>query len=188
MPVQHEAHPHAVCRAVFGGLLPEGAERDALARRLGYSTGNDFGLLGAVGGDCASAITLRPDSAAQPTLRPLRRLDPLELDAELRALPQRALGADPAQGVRLSLASAQPKLPVVIDPDGVALPRDSATPSTHILKPEPARFPGLVANEAFCMRLARAASLQAVAVHVAGREHLDHAVVDVVKRLMPISL
>jgi len=159
LPLQAEAHPHAVCRAIFGGLLPEGAERDTLARRLGVSAGNDYGLLGAVGGDCAGAITLRPDDAAQPAHRPLRRLDPLELDAELRALPQRPLGADPEQGVRLSLAGAQPKLPVVIDADGVGLPRDSATPSTHILKPEPSRFPGLVANEAFCMRLARAASL-----------------------------
>ena len=58
MPVQAEAHPHAVCRAVFGGLLPEGDGREALARALGLSPGNDYGLLAEVGGDCAGAITL----------------------------------------------------------------------------------------------------------------------------------
>jgi serine/threonine-protein kinase HipA len=163
MPVQEEAHPHAVCRAVFGGLLPEGDGREALARVLGISPGNDYGLLAEVGGDCAGAITLLPtDATTDATLEAAPRLRPLDdeqLDAVLRALPQRPLGAAPDEGVRLSLAGAQPKLPVVIEDGRVALPLNAATPTTHILKPEPARFPGLVANEAFCMRLARAASL-----------------------------
>jgi serine/threonine-protein kinase HipA len=77
----------------------------------------------------------------------------------LRALPRRPLGAAHDEGVRLSLAGAQPKLPVVIEAGRVALPLNAATATTHILKPEPERFPGLVANELFCMRLARAASL-----------------------------
>jgi serine/threonine-protein kinase HipA len=48
--------------------------------------------------------------------------------------------------------------------DGFALPRDSGRPTTHILKPEPSRFPGLVGNEFFCMRLAAAAGLQVAEV------------------------
>jgi serine/threonine-protein kinase HipA len=164
LPIRIEAHPHAACRAVFGGLLPEGDGREALARALGVSPGNDYGLLAEVGGDCAGAITLLPpDTAfdAEPRARPL---DDEELDAILRALPQRPLGASPAEGVRLSLAGAQPKLPVVIEDGRVALPLNAATPTTHILKPEPARFPGLVDNEAFCMALAHAATLPAARV------------------------
>jgi serine/threonine-protein kinase HipA len=46
----------------------------------------------------------------------------------------------------------------------VALPLDE-TPSTHILKPEPARFPGLVANEAWCMGLARDVGLRVAECH-----------------------
>jgi serine/threonine-protein kinase HipA len=42
----------------------------------------------------------------------------------------------------------------------VALPLDGA-PSTHIIKPEPTRFPGLAANEAWCMALARNIGLRA---------------------------
>jgi len=50
------------------------------------------------------------------------------------------------EGLRLSLAGAQIKLPVVLATDGpdyairVALSLDG-TPSTHIIKPEPPRFP-----------------------------------------------
>jgi serine/threonine-protein kinase HipA len=159
MPIQAEAHPHATCRAVFGGLLPEGDGRETLARALGVSPGNDYGLLAEIGGDCAGAITLlEPGSERAPT-PDLRPLTGQELDALLHALPQRPLGAAPQEGVRLSLAGAQPKLPVVMDRGKVALPLSPATPTTHILKPEPAAFPGLVDNEAFCMELARAAML-----------------------------
>jgi serine/threonine-protein kinase HipA len=167
MPVQAEAHPHAVCRAVFGGLLPEGDGRETLARALGVSPGNDYGLLAEVGGDCAGAITLLAPGEAvsvEPSTRPL---DDDQLDEILRTLPQRPLGAAPAEGVRLSLAGAQPKLPVVIDDGRVALPLNAATPTTHILKPEPERYPDLVHNEAFCMRLARAAALPVARVETA---------------------
>jgi serine/threonine-protein kinase HipA len=44
------------------------------------------------------------------------------------------------------------------------LPQNAAAPTTHILKPEPERFPGLVDNEAFCMSLAAAVGLPAAAV------------------------
>ena len=66
--------------------------------------------------------------------------------------------------MRLSLAGAQSKLPVVETEQGFALPHGSGNATTHILKPEPERFPGLVANEFFCMRLAREAGLQVAAV------------------------
>jgi serine/threonine-protein kinase HipA len=167
MPVQADAHPHATCRAVFGGLLPEGDGRETLARVLGVSPGNDYGLIAEVGGDCAGAITLLPPGVAIDAEPRVRVLDDEQLDETLRALPQRPLGAAPEQGVRLSLAGAQPKLPVVIEDGRVALPLNAATPTTHILKPEPARFPDLVVNEAFCMRLARAAMLPAARVEQA---------------------
>ena len=47
-------------------------------------------------------------------------------------------------------AGAQDKLPVIVHNNGICLPLDNS-PSTHILKPEPDHFPGLVANEIFCM-------------------------------------
>jgi serine/threonine-protein kinase HipA len=161
LPVQRTAHPHAVCRAVFGGLLLEGDARKALARNLGVSVGNDYELLQELGGDCAGAITLLDPDVALPSEPQLKPLNDKQLDALLRDLPQRPLAANPDEGIRLSLAGAQPKLPVIIDNDAVSLPLNAAASTTHILKPEPSRFPGLVDNEAFCMELARAVELPA---------------------------
>lgn len=165
LPLQPEPLAGRSVRAFFAGLLPEAETRDRIASLLGVSAGNDFALLERIGGECAGAVSLWPEghpppASTGPSSR--RRLAASELEEIVRQLPQRPLLAGEA-GVRLSLAGAQVKLPVIVDPvDGsLALPLGSAA-STHILKPEPARFPGLAANEAFCMALARAAGLAAV--------------------------
>jgi serine/threonine-protein kinase HipA len=164
LPVQQNAHPHRVCVAVFGGLLLEGEPREVLARNLGVSAGNDFALLEDLGGDCAGAITLLQPDMELPSKPEVKPLEPEELDRLLHSLPQRPLAADPKEGVRLSLAGAQPKLPVVLERLEVGLPLNAAAASTHIIKPEPNRFPGLVDNEAFCMELARAVELPTATV------------------------
>jgi serine/threonine-protein kinase HipA len=164
LPIQEAAHPHALCRAVFGGLLLEGEAREALARNLGVSSSNDYALLEQLGGDCAGAVVLLEPDVELPAVPRSRSLDEEQLDRIVRELPQRPLAADRAEGIRLSLAGAQPKLPVIVEDDTVALPLNAAAPTTHIIKPEPARFPGLVDNEAFCMELARAAELPAATV------------------------
>jgi serine/threonine-protein kinase HipA len=164
MPVQAEAHPHKLCQAVFGGLLLEGDGRDTLAKTLGVSANNDFGLLEEVGRDVAGAVAVLEPGETVPTTPAVRRVDADELDQLLRRLPQRPLAVDPAEGIRLSLAGAQPKLPIILDTAGASLPINSAAATTHILKPEPAAFPGLVDNEWFCMALAAAAGLRVAAV------------------------
>lgn len=161
LPIQVEAHPHAVCRAVFGGLLPESEGRAALARSLGLSAGNDYSLLAEIGGDCAGAIVLLPAGEKPPREQLVRSVSNEELDEIVRELPRRPLAADPEAGIRLSLAGAQPKLPLILDSTGFSLPLNAATPTTHIVKPEPTAFPGLVDNEGFCMELARSVGLSA---------------------------
>lgn len=165
MPLQVEAHPHRACVAVFGGLLLEGEPREVLARNIGVSAGNDFALLTEVGGDCAGALTLLDSASSLPSVPEVRPVTPQELDRLLHELPRRPLAADPKQGIRLSLAGAQPKLPVILDGEQLALPLNAAAASTHIIKPEPDRFPGLVDNEAFCMSLARLLELPVAAAH-----------------------
>lgn len=164
MPVQAEAHPHRLCQAVFGGLLLEGDGRATLARVLGVSPNNDFGLLEEVGRDVAGAVAVLETDETVPTTPEVRRVDADELDQLLRRLPQRPLAADPSEGIRLSLAGAQPKLPIILDAGGAALPINAAAPTTHILKPEPEAFPGLVDNEWYCMALAAAAGLRVAEV------------------------
>ncbi len=166
LPLREEAFPHRDCLAFFGNLLPEEDVRAQMALTTGISASNDYRLLKRFGGDVAGAVTLLAAGEPAPDARRSEpeRLSPERLDEILVELPQRPLAADEAGEVRLSLAGAQSKLPVVETEAGFALPHDSGTPTTHILKPEPARFPGLVANEFFCMRLAAAVGLEVAEV------------------------
>jgi serine/threonine-protein kinase HipA len=62
-------------------------------------------------------------------------------------------------GLRLSLAGAQDKLPVVFDGDRIGLPRNG-TPSSHILKPAIRTLSDTVTNEGFCLALAETMQLK----------------------------
>jgi serine/threonine-protein kinase HipA len=165
LPVRSDAYPNNVCQAVFGGLLPEGEARETIARNLGASSANLYALLEALGGDCAGALTMLAPDEDLPRSPLARELNEDALDSLLRELPQRPLAADPDEGTRLSLAGAQPKLPVIVDAVRVSLPLNAAAATTHIIKPEPTRFEGLVDNEAFCMDLAHAVGLPVARVH-----------------------
>jgi serine/threonine-protein kinase HipA len=162
LPVRSEAFPHRDCLAFFGNLLPEEDVRAQVALATGISASNDYRLLERFGGDVAGAVTLISSEEVAADSEPdrLETLSAERLDELLTQLPQRPLAADEEGEVRMSLAGAQSKLPVVEVDGGFALPHGSGHPTTHILKPEPARFPGLVTNEFFCMRLAEEVSLQ----------------------------
>jgi serine/threonine-protein kinase HipA len=166
LPLQAGAFPHRDCLAFFGNLLPEEDVRAQLALVTGISASNDYRLLERFGGDVAGAVTLLPqdESPQKPGPGELEALSPERLDELLANLPKRPFAVDEEGEVRLSLAGAQSKLPVVEVEGGFALPHGSGPPTTHILKPEPERFPGLVANEFFCMRLAAAAGLEVAEV------------------------
>lgn len=166
LPLRTEAFPHRDCLAFFGNLLPEEDVRAQVALATGISAANDYKLLERFAGDVAGAVTLLPSGEGEegPAPDSLEALSPERLDELLTQLPQRPLAVDEKGEVRLSLAGAQSKLPAVEVEEGFALPHGSSHATTHILKPEPARFPGLVANEFFCMRLAREVGLQVAAV------------------------
>jgi serine/threonine-protein kinase HipA len=166
LPLRTEAFPHRDCLAFFGNLLPEENVRAQIALATGISAGNDYRLLERFGGDVAGAVTLVPSGEDEKgqEIGNLEVLSAERLDEVLSDLPQRPLAADEAGEVRLSLAGAQSKLPVVATEEGFALPHGSGHPTTHILKPEPKRFPGLVDNEFFCMRLAHEVGLEVAAV------------------------
>ena len=68
-------------------------------------------------------------------------------------------------GLRLSLAGAQSKLPVLVIDGHIALPAPGQ-PTSHILKPPIARFAGTTENEYFCMSLARAVGLDVAPVEM----------------------
>jgi serine/threonine-protein kinase HipA len=176
LPKRAEPFSRRECRPFFEGLLPEESQRDAVARALGISRGNAFKLLDALGGDVAGALTLWPVGETPPPQSP--RVAPQPLDDHhivelLDALPMRPFLAG-ERGLRLSLAGAQSKLPVVLANGVVALPAPGQ-PTTHILKPPIDRFPATTENEAFAMRLAARMKLDVAPVEVrvaTGRPYL----------------
>lgn len=102
-----------------------------------------------------------------------RALTDAELVGILDTLPTRPLLAG-REGLRLSLAGAQAKLPVVLVGGRVALPAPGQ-PTTHILKPPIARFLHTTENEALVMKLAAAVGLPVAPVaarSVVGRPFL----------------
>ena len=157
LPLQAEPFGDRACRPFFAGLLPEGQLRQRIAQQCQISRSNDFGLLVVIGGDCAGAVSLVVgDQVAAPDA--VEWLEQDQLIALLDDLAQRPMLAQ-RDGLRLSLAGAQDKLPVVFDGARIGLPLGS-TASTHILKPAIAAVEGSVINEAFCMALGQAMGLQ----------------------------
>jgi serine/threonine-protein kinase HipA len=160
LPKQAETFKRHQCRPFFAGLLPEEDQRQAAAQSLGISRGNDFRLLEALGGEVAGALSLWPEGETPPLVdarRQPRFVNDDELAEILDVLPVRPLLAG-QKDLRLSLAGAQPKVPVVLDRGRIGLPAPGQ-PTTHILKPALARFPASTENEGLVMSLAAALRL-----------------------------
>lgn len=156
LPLTPGRYPHGVVRAFLDGLLPEGEPRRAVAADFDLRAGDTYGLIRALGRDCAGALVVQPDDEPPPPQPTTKTAEPLtaaaigDLVANLRSAP---LGVDAR--VRISLAGVHEKLLLTRMPDGSWGRPVEGTPSTHILKPQIAEYPNTVENEAFCMRLAR---------------------------------
>jgi serine/threonine-protein kinase HipA len=152
------------CQPFFEGMLPEESQRVAIARALGVSAGNDFRLLEHLGGEVAGALTLLPEGEVPPKSSDGAPdiLDDQHLLDLLDRLPIRPMLAGEG-GLRLSLAGAQSKLPVLLVDGQIALPAPGQ-PTSHILKPPIPRFEGTTENEFYCMTLARALGLDVARV------------------------
>ncbi len=169
LPLRTVPFDDRAARPYFVGLLPEGNKRNLIAHALHVSGKNDFGLLDGIGGECAGAVTLlvpgqnpvAPDSAGA-----VRWLDGTQLMRLLDEMPKRPMLAG-EDGIRLSLAGAQDKLPVVAEGHRVGVPLQGA-PSSHIIKPPIAGVEGSVFNEGFCMRLAAALKLDVARASIHG--------------------
>jgi len=159
LPLKSVMFSHRKTRSFFSGVLPEGEIRNIIAGQLGISSDNDFILLEKIGGECAGALSLFPEEKfpAEPSSRPMHPLTDDELVEVINEMRIRPLMAG-RKNLRLSLAGAQNKLPVIFDGEAIFLPLDN-TPSTHILKPESERFPDIAINEIFCMKLAESAGI-----------------------------
>lgn len=154
----------------FEGLLPEERVRADIARQLDIDSFDSIGLFSEIGGECAGAVAVVPAGSGLPDLGGTVWLTDDELVEHIERLPSFPLGRDESARSRASLAGAQRKMVAVVDGDRVGIPQGG--PSTHLLKPQWRPGPDdpqlhdMVANEAFCMRLARNAGLIVADVEV----------------------
>jgi serine/threonine-protein kinase HipA len=161
LPLRAEPFDDHQSRPFFAGLLPEGQLRRLIARQFQVSGQNDFALLDHIGGECAGAVTFLEPGQTLPvpsSADDVQWLSDEEVVAILEELPRRPMLAG-QDGLRLSLAGAQDKLPVIFDGDRIGLPRNG-TPSSHILKPPIHAVEDSVINEGFCMALAEAMQMR----------------------------
>jgi serine/threonine-protein kinase HipA len=163
LPLRLETFSSSSTAPFFEGLLPEGTVRSSIARSFRLSEEDGFGLLRALGADCAGAVAVLSPEAEPPLpggggTRPLSDGDLAKL---IEDLPRHPLGIDPRDaGVRLSLGGIQQKLVLVGEPHtGFGQPLEGA-PSNCLLKPEFGQYPDLVVNEAFCMKVVSAIGLR----------------------------
>jgi len=134
-------------------LLPEGEIKQVIARRLQISASNDFTMLNSIGGECAGAVSILPAGSVPDAKPGYQRLNNEDLVRIIAELPKRPLMVG-IEGLRLSLAGAQNKLPVYMEDEDIFIASGNA-PSTHILKPPIRDLEDTVENEAFCMMLAQ---------------------------------
>jgi serine/threonine-protein kinase HipA len=167
----------------LANLLPEEEQLSILTRTLGLDRADTLAVLNEIGGDTAGALSFGvPSDRAAWRYTPLTEFygtnDPESaLNRHFEDLQQRPFLVG-EEGVRLSLAGGQKKTALaVLDADGapvLRLPGDGdalaipchGAPSTVILKPDNPVLPGIVENEAYCLRLAQAIGIEAASATI----------------------
>ncbi len=153
MPLKSEHFTADIFLPWAANLLPESEQLRTLGQLLGMARSDVIGLLSAIGGDTAGALSFgQPGRASSVQWRPVGR--PEELERMIENLPNKPFLVG-EEGVSMSLAGVQSKITVAVDDDGRIFIPMNGSPSTHILKPDSPRLPGGVQNEAFCLTLAK---------------------------------
>src|SRR6516162_1625588 len=134
MPLKSEPFAADTFLPWAANLLPENEQLRTLGQLLGMARSDVIGLLSAIGGDTAGALSFgQPGRTSSVQWRPVGTPD--ELEKVVEELPNKPFLVG-EEGVSMSLAGAQSKLAVAVDPDGrICIPMNGS-PSTHILKPD----------------------------------------------------
>jgi serine/threonine-protein kinase HipA len=165
MPIREQPYSAELVLPWLMNLLPEGEPLRAMMRVLGTASEDVLGLIIETGNDLAGALTIAPQAfPGAPGYREIP--DASTLERILTDLPARPFLVD-EEGVSMSLAGAQDKLPVALREGELSIPVNGAA-STHILKPDNPRLIDSVQNEALCMVLAHRVGLD-VAPAITGR-------------------
>jgi len=152
LPVRAESYPHAAAYPFFENLTPEGEAFEILTKDH-VSGNNVFSILNRFGGDCAGAVSFyetNPDKSGEN----MSEISSRKIAQIIDKLPQDPLLTSIDNPPRLSLAGVQSKF-AVYKLDGKYYRSSDINPTTHIIKITNKRFPDLLNNELFCMKLAK---------------------------------
>jgi serine/threonine-protein kinase HipA len=166
LPKRAESFTNRHAGPYFQNLLPEQSYRRLVGGATPLDPSDSLGLLGAIGGECPGAVSIWPEGHNPPERHDYELLTDSALEALFSMREPGRFGAAVARG-RLSLPGVQEKIALLRERTGEwKLPLNGAVTS-HILKRPAMEFPGLLANELFCMTLARASGLNVSAVAIA---------------------
>jgi len=142
----------------FGGYLPEGQHRTALAARAGVKENDAFGMLAQYGLTMSGAISIRSPEAQPSDDADYRELTSRQLVNKIAdAIEKHDLGNEPDSG-RSAIQGFQPKL-VLARFDGKWHQPLGAAHSTHIIKPALRARPEGIVDEHYSHRLAKRTGL-----------------------------
>jgi serine/threonine-protein kinase HipA len=177
MPLARRQHEPDVVYTWFLNLLPEGRTLQTIGAILRIPETDVFALLEEMGEDLPGALEISRPADERPKRKPrYRKLTEAELAETIRRLPERPFLVG-EEGIHMSLAGAQDKLPVVQYPDGAIGLALDGMPTTHILKPANKRFHSAVENEAFCLHLAAAVKLPVAECSIGKTEDIEYLLV-----------
>jgi serine/threonine-protein kinase HipA len=172
LPVRSEPYPNAYAFPFFENLTPEGEVFEILTGN--HVSGNKtFSILDRYGGDCAGAVAFYEK---QPTDKEeLYEIPSSKIAQIIDRLPEDPLLTGMENPPRLSLAGAQSKF-AIYKSDNKYFRSNDENPTTHIIKINNKRFPNLLKNELFCMKLAEKIQLNVPETElkdVDGRPYLE---------------
>src|SRR3977135_4618466 len=133
MPLRSERIASDTFLPWAANLLPENEQLRTLGQLLGMARGDVVGLLSAIGGDTAGALSIgQPGRTGSVHWRPIDK--PKDLERIIEELPNKPfLVGD--EGVSMSLAGVQTKLAVAVDDSGRTSIPMNGSPTTHTLQP-----------------------------------------------------
>lgn len=187
--------PGAVKR-FLENLLPEGSTLDAVASSQRISKNNIFSLIRTVGAETTGAFRFlvpNDDSAHLQIGIPPRQVTVDELHKRIAVRAHRPLVEWDGK-IRMSVAGFQDKLPLYfhesqdMSADTLMFLPDYPLASTHILKPQPPEIEYMVANEHYCMKLAKAMGLPVADVAILRVPEPTLAVARFDRRLAPANM
>ncbi|MBQ7079373.1 MAG: type II toxin-antitoxin system HipA family toxin [Fibrobacter sp.] len=184
LPLKSIEYTQKQCLPFFEGLLPEGDVKKRISDYLHISETSTLKLLKELGGECAGMISILPEGEQCNTKNSYdfspdnyEQIPLQKITAHIQNINTRPL-LKVKQELRLSLAGAQEKLPLLYKDNKFYLPKNGA-PSTHIIKPTGfGELSTLSTNEYICIKLAKYSGLPVPNAQLMQTDNVDFLLVE----------